>query len=133
MRGQSSRPRFGAWDRLELAWRLYRDPRVAPHLRWLAPLVLIVYVLSPIDLIPDLVLGLGQLDDLGLLGLAIYVLSRVLPGKASDDVLREHLAAMGYRDQRATASTVSGEPIVDVPYRVKQQPAAPTSRGSASR
>jgi hypothetical protein len=35
-------------------------------------LLLAVYVLSPIDLVPDLILGLGWLDDLALIGVVLY-------------------------------------------------------------
>jgi uncharacterized membrane protein YkvA (DUF1232 family) len=34
-----------------------------------------VYLISPVDFVPDVLLGLGQLDDLGiiLLGIALFV------------------------------------------------------------
>jgi len=35
-------------------------------------LLLAVYVLSPIDLVPDVIIGLGWLDDLALIGFALY-------------------------------------------------------------
>ena len=48
-----------------LVWRLWRDARV-PGWTKLIPLAGLVYLLSPIDLIPDLMLpGLGQLDGGG--------------------------------------------------------------------
>ena len=37
-----------------------------------ATAVTTVYVLSPIDLVPDVALGLGQLDDLLAVGLLLY-------------------------------------------------------------
>ena len=38
----------------------------------------LVYILSPIDLIPDYLLGLGQMDDLAVLGAGLYLLERDL-------------------------------------------------------
>jgi hypothetical protein len=35
-------------------------------------LLLSIYVFSPIDLVPDFVLGIGWLDDLALIGVALY-------------------------------------------------------------
>jgi uncharacterized membrane protein YkvA (DUF1232 family) len=40
--------------------------------------VTLAYVISPIDLIPDYILGFGQLDDLGILGLALHFLEKDL-------------------------------------------------------
>ena len=36
------------------------------------------YIISPIDLIPDWILGFGQIDDIGILGLALYFLEKDL-------------------------------------------------------
>jgi uncharacterized membrane protein YkvA (DUF1232 family) len=74
--------------------RLLADRRVA-----VAPKLLIlgavVYVLSPLDLIPELLLPvLGFADDLGLLLLA----ARSFLGLCPPAVVREHLHALGARD-----------------------------------
>ena len=72
----------GFWAELlksfRLAWRLLRDRRV-PFVAKLIPLVVVVYVLSPFDLVPDVLLGLGQLDDLTLLILGTQVFIAVCP------------------------------------------------------
>jgi uncharacterized membrane protein YkvA (DUF1232 family) len=36
------------------------------------------YIISPIDLIPDYILGLGQVDDAAILGLSLYFLEKDL-------------------------------------------------------
>lgn len=54
----------------QLAWKLLTDSRV-PMLTKLVPLATLLYILSPIDLIPDVILGLGQLDDLAVLLLGV--------------------------------------------------------------
>lgn len=108
-------------DRVHLAWRLFRDPRVAPRLKTWVPAFVALYVLSPIDLIPDVFLGLGQLDDLGLIGLAMAALTLVLRF-APGEIVAEHLAAMGlWRDEPAPRSSPNGGvgPTVEARYRVR--------------
>jgi uncharacterized membrane protein YkvA (DUF1232 family) len=55
--------------------RLLSDPRV-PRWRKLALGVLVLYLASPIDLVPDFLPGIGQLDDAVLLGVALRVVVR---------------------------------------------------------
>jgi uncharacterized membrane protein YkvA (DUF1232 family) len=38
----------------------------------------LAYIISPIDLIPDYIIGLGQIDDVAILGLSLYFLEREL-------------------------------------------------------
>lgn len=65
-------------------WLARRDPRVPWPAKLLAALVA-AYALSPIDLIPDFIPVLGQLDDLILIPLGIVLAVRLIP----DDVLEE--------------------------------------------
>ena len=41
-------------------------------------IVALAYIISPIDLIPDYILGLGQIDDAVILGLSLYFLEKDL-------------------------------------------------------
>ncbi|MCL1594948.1 MAG: YkvA family protein [Actinomycetia bacterium] len=54
----------------KLLIRLLRDPRVSFRRKALVAAVLL-YVVSPIDLIPDFIVGFGKLDDIVLLSVAI--------------------------------------------------------------
>lgn len=38
----------------------------------------VLYIISPIDLIPDYIIGLGQIDDVAILSLSLYFLERDL-------------------------------------------------------
>ena len=40
--------------------------------------IALAYIISPIDLIPDYIIGLGQIDDAVILGLALYFLEKDL-------------------------------------------------------
>ena len=84
----------GIRDQLRLAWRLLRDERV-PALKFALPALLALYVVSPIDPIPDFLLGLGQIDDLGVVMAGVLLLARVIPRLAPGHVVDEHLRDMG--------------------------------------
>jgi uncharacterized membrane protein YkvA (DUF1232 family) len=65
--------------------RLARDRRV-PLLRRLQLVVLGAYLVSPIDLIPDFIPGIGQLDDAAIAALVLRGLVR----SAGPKVVAEH-------------------------------------------
>jgi uncharacterized membrane protein YkvA (DUF1232 family) len=58
-----------------LVSRLARDQRI-PRLRRAALWLVLAYVALPIDLVPDFLPGIGQLDDAVVLGLALRLLVR---------------------------------------------------------
>jgi uncharacterized membrane protein YkvA (DUF1232 family) len=70
---------------VRLLWGLYRDPRVSVFDKGLV-VATIAYIVMPLDLIPDFLPLLGQIDDIYLLALA---LDRLL-NNAGVDVLLEH-------------------------------------------
>jgi uncharacterized membrane protein YkvA (DUF1232 family) len=98
------------WKRLSLLWTLVRgdlqklwwalrDPR-APGWLKAATAGLVLYLLSPVDLLPDAIPFLGVMDDVVLLPLAIRWLLGKLPQGLRDD-LEARTAAR--RDHSATA------------------------------
>ena len=72
-------------DCVVLVRRLLGDDRVPRRSKWLLA-GLIVYLASPIDLVPDVIPVVGQLDDAILVA---FVLRRVLRA-AESELLREH-------------------------------------------
>jgi uncharacterized membrane protein YkvA (DUF1232 family) len=84
----------GMRDQLRLAWRLLRDERV-PALKFALPALLALYFMSPIDLIPDFLLGLGQMDDLGVVIAGVLLFAKTIPRLAPGHVVDEHLRDMG--------------------------------------
>jgi uncharacterized membrane protein YkvA (DUF1232 family) len=77
------------WLRLPvIVWRLLWDRRV-PMLPRCAVVLAIVYLLVPMDIVPDRALGLlGYVDDLAFLVLAVAWLLLRAPGDALRDAQR---------------------------------------------
>ncbi len=98
---------------LRLAWRLFKDRRVPWGLKLIPPAALI-YVLSPVDILPDLGLGLGQLDDIAIVLLALKLFIELAPA----EVVREHLRALGAKISEWTAEEPS---VVEGEFEVKEE------------
>jgi len=75
---------------LKLLYRLFKDGRV-PKAEKALLLGAIIYVVSPLDLIPDVIPFVGEVDDLYLVGLTVL---RLL-NRAPDAVIREHWNGRG--------------------------------------
>jgi uncharacterized membrane protein YkvA (DUF1232 family) len=86
------------WKRLTVLWVLVRGDarRLWYALRhpdapvWLRPVtaLLLLYLVSPFDLIPDALPIIGIVDDLVLLPLAVGWMLSMLPGSLRDDIAR---------------------------------------------
>ncbi len=72
-----------------LVLRLLRDNRVPLWPKLIIPGV-IAYILSPIDLLSDPILGLGQIDDVAVLVIGLKMFVELCPA----DIVREHLDAL---------------------------------------
>ena len=68
-------------------WRALRHPH-APLWLKLGTAGLVIYVISPIDLIPDLIPFLGIADDLVLVPLGVRFLLSKLPVTIREDIAR---------------------------------------------
>ena len=68
-------------------WRALRHPQAHLWLK-LGTFGLVIYVISPIDLIPDLIPFLGIADDLVLVPLGVRFLLSKLPVNVREDIAR---------------------------------------------
>lgn len=96
---------------LQLVWRLLRDSRV-PLFPKLILLAGAIYVISPIDLIPDVILGLGQLDDIGVALLSIALFIELCPRA----LVEEHRAAIAA--EAGAPVKPADEEVIDGAFRV---------------
>ena len=74
----------GTINEFILTWRLLRDPRVSMWAK-IIPIAALLYVLSPLDFIPDFIIGIGQLDDLGVVFAGLRLFQAVIPGYITDE------------------------------------------------
>jgi len=104
-------------DQIRLVWFLLTDGKVSMLTKAIIPVALL-YVISPIDFIPDVILGLGQLDDLGVImvGLAMFV--RMCPPELvqyyKDQLNLDH----GKESSSEIAPPPDDDDSIDTTYRV---------------
>ena len=94
------RDRLRAMRRDTFALALACRDRRTPWYAKLTALVVVAYVFSPIDLIPDFIPVLGLLDDLVLVPLGVVLVRRLVPTAVMEDCRT-----------KAEAAFASGRPI----------------------
>jgi uncharacterized membrane protein YkvA (DUF1232 family) len=104
---------------VRLAWRLVLDPRVSLWVKAVLPASLI-YVISPIDFIPDVIPGLGQLDDLAVIVIGIKLFIDLCPPELVRQHLQNLLGETSWQvEPDHPAPSSPGPQIVDAPYEIK--------------
>ncbi len=86
-----------------LAFRLFNDPRVPGWVKYGIPLLVVLYLVMPLDVLPDFIPILGQLDDIGVIVLGMSLMSKLAPSYVVD----EHRRALGY-DVKGSGSNTGG-------------------------
>ncbi len=87
------------------AARLWADPRVPVYLK-LIPLLVLAYVLSPVDLVPEVLVGLGLVDDLAVLVMGLKIFTDLAASARENDRRVQH-------DAPSTATVEGSYRIVD--------------------
>ncbi len=97
------------WRSAQLVWRLLLDPRVPLFPKLIMGLI-VLYVVSPLDVIPEAVfLLVGTLDDLAILFLGTRLFIHLCP----PDIVMEHRRAIA-----GGSTTATKKDYVDGTYRV---------------
>jgi len=97
------------WQRARLVYKLLLDPEVPIYLKVL-PFAAVVYLLFPIDFIPDVIPGFGQLDDITILVLGAKMFIDLAPKQ----VVARHLQSM--RTQGDNIPAVDEQPVDEFYY-----------------
>jgi len=92
-------------NRFHLAWLLFKDQRV-PLWAKSVPLLSFLYVISPIDFLPDIWPALGQLDDVGVIILGLTLFVKLCP----PEVVAGHAHDLEHGSK--------GAEVIDATYRV---------------
>ena len=114
--GTTTQPKAGVLTEImrnaQLAWHLLVDRRVGLLLKLIIPGLMLGYLIFPVDLLPDFIPVLGQLDDLAILALGIKLFIELSP----KDIVREYRG-----DANSTSSPIEpngNEDAIDADYRV---------------
>jgi len=98
------------WQHVRLAVRLLREPTLSWMFK-LIPVAAAIYVISPLDLIPDVLPVIGEVDDLGILFLALELFVRVAPSP----IVAYHQAAI--EAGRPFSRMPHDGPVIDAEFR----------------
>ncbi len=103
------------WSEVRLVYRLLREPRV-PALTKALPVLALLYLVSPVDLVPDLIPVLGQLDDLTVLLTLTQIFRRVVPPR----LVAYHQSAVEKRQRYAPMP--AADDVIDAEWRREDAP-----------
>lgn len=98
------------WSQARLAGRLLREPRVPLHAK-AVPVLAAFYLVSPLDLVPDILPLVGQVDDVTLAVAALALFIRICPSPTVA-FHREALAA-----GRPYAPMSAGDVVIEAQWR----------------
>jgi len=105
---------------VRLAWRLLLDWRVPLWIKAIVPAALL-YVVSPADIMPDVALGLGQLDDLAILVIGTKLFIELCPPAIVREHMQELLGETNWRvEPNVPTSSASPPQVIDAPFEVKK-------------
>lgn len=88
------------WQQIRLVFRLVADPEVPFYLK-LLPFVTVIYLVIPIDLLPDVAPFLGQIDDVAFLLAGSKIFLELVPAH----IVARHMREIRERDGYLTGET----------------------------
>ena len=101
-----------AYASLKLAARLLRDPAVPGWMKAL-PVLGVAYVLSPLDLVPDIFPVIGQMDDFAIVIMAVEAFRRLAPSH----IVAHHEAQIAQGRPYSPTRSTSSDDYIDADFR----------------
>lgn len=95
------------WQQARLVYKLILDPEVPIYLKAL-PFAAFAYLLFPFDFLPDVIPGVGQLDDITILVVGAKMFIELAP----KHVVARHLQSM--RAQGHLSPTMNEQPVEEL-------------------
>lgn len=95
------------WERARLVYKLMLDPEVPIYLKAI-PFAGVLYLLFPFDFIPDVIPGIGQLDDITILVIGAKMFIDLAP----QQVVARHLQS--FRTQGDTSPAMDEQPVEEL-------------------
>ena len=101
--------------RVKLILRLIGDRRISPWLK-IIPVAGVAYLVSPFDIIPDIVFPvIGELDDAAVLWLTNYLFIELCP----PEIVAEHVKALGANTRSSDDDDVIDAESVEIKSKRK--------------
>ena len=96
---------------IRLIWKLLTDSRVPFWIRIALPLALI-YVISPIDILPDFIPVMGRVDDIIAIVAGIMILLKLAPKKVVNQHKKDNQTIIDgeYREEDQENQNKNGKP-----------------------
>jgi uncharacterized membrane protein YkvA (DUF1232 family) len=104
---------------VRLAWRLMLDSRVPLWVKTIVPASL-VYLISPVDFVPDVIPVLGQLDDLAVIVIGVKLFIELCPPEIVREHMQELLGESNWRVEPNEPTSPPAPQIIDAPYEIKK-------------
>ena len=104
------------WHQLRLTWALLLDNRISILLK-LIPIAAVAFLLSPFDLVLNMIPVLGQIDDVAVILIAVALFNTSAP----PDIVKEHLTRIREGDQYRIRHDKDGT-IIDVKSARVEEP-----------
>jgi len=98
------------WQRVRLAIRLLREPTLSWFFKAI-PVAAVLYVASPLDLIPDVLPVIGEVDDIAILLIALELFVKISPSR----IVAYHQTAID-AGRRFSRMPHDG-PVIDAEFR----------------
>ena len=108
------------WQQARLVYYLLRDPEVPFYLK-LVPFAAVLYLLWPVDFLPDLVPVLGQLDDLTALLVSSKVFIEMAPPQVVARYMEQIRVSDGFSATKDVDEKIIIDPQPDLPGKEKDQ------------